>query len=55
MGVKFPSQAWADAMKEAVNSSPAYAAAAKTWAYSKNKTPMSDMVNCTQERREQWK
>jgi len=24
-------------------------------AYSKNKTPMSDMVNCTQERREQWK
>jgi putative sterol carrier protein len=31
MGVKFPSQAWADAMKEAVNSSEAYATAAKNW------------------------
>lgn len=31
MGAKFPSQAWADAMKEAVNSSESYAAAAKNW------------------------
>lgn len=31
MGAKFPSQAWADAMKVAVNSSQAYAAAAKNW------------------------
>ena len=31
MGIPFPSQAWADAFKEQVNSSDAYASAAKTW------------------------
>lgn len=31
MGAKFPSQAWAEAMKAAVNSSESYAAAAKNW------------------------
>lgn len=31
MAVKFPSQEWADAMKQEVNSSEAYADAAKSW------------------------
>jgi len=31
MGIPFPSQAWADAFKEQVNSSDSYASAAKTW------------------------
>jgi putative sterol carrier protein len=31
MGIKFPSQEWADAMKEEIKKSDAYASAAKNW------------------------